>query len=90
MIIEGLDFKQTCGACPEQYDVFKDDKIVGYVRLRWGNLSCCYPDYEGDEIYSESFDDGWKGCFDDDNERNKYLLIIANELNNYLEKQENA
>lgn len=90
MIIEGLDFKQTCGACPEQYDVFKDEKQVGYVRLRWGDLSCRYPDYEGDEIYSESFQDAWKGCFDDDNERNKYLLIIANELNNYLEKQENA
>ena len=90
MIINDLDFKQTCGACPEQYDVFKDEKQVGYVRLRWGNLSCCYPDHEGDEIYAESFDDGWKGCFDDDNERNKYLLIIANELNNYLEKNENA
>lgn len=90
MIIEGLDFKQTCGACPEQYDVFKDEKQVGYVRLRWGDLSCRYPDYEGDEIYSESFQDAWKGCFDDDNERNKYLLIIANELNNYLEENKNA
>lgn len=90
MIIKGLDFKQTCGACPEQYDVFKDDKQVGYVRLRWGHLTCDYPDHRGEAIYSESFDDGWKGCFDDDNERNKYLLIIANELNNYLEKQENA
>ena len=49
MIIEGLDFKQTCGACPEQYDVFKDEKQVGYVRLRWGDLSCRYPDYEGDD-----------------------------------------
>ena len=90
MIIKGLDFKQTCGGCPEQYDVFKDGKQVGYVRLRWGGLSCRYPDHEGDAIYTESFDDGWKGCFDDDNERNKYLLIIANELNSYLEKQENA
>lgn len=90
MIIEGLNFKKTCDACPEQYDVFKDGKQVGYVRLRWGGLSCRYPDYEGDEIYSESFQDAWKGCFDDDNERNKYLLIIANELNNYLEENENA
>lgn len=87
MIIEGLNFKKTCDACPEQYDVFKDEKQVGYVRLRWGYLSCRYPDYEGDEIYSESFDDAWKGCFDDNNERNKYLLIIANELNNYMEEQ---
>ena len=90
MIIEGLDFKQTCGACPEQYDVFKGKKQVGYVRLRRGNLTCDYPDHMGNEIYSESFQDAWKGCFDDDNERNKYLLIIANELNNYLEENKNA
>ena len=89
MIIEVLDFKKTCDACPEQYDVFKGDKLVGYVRLRWGVLSCRYPDYEGDEIYSESFDDGWQGEFEDDNERNKYLIIIAKELNNYMENNEN-
>lgn len=89
MIIQGLNFKKTCDACPEQYDVFKGDKMVGYVRLRWGVLSCRYPDYEGEEIYSESFDDGWQGEFEDDNERNKYLIIIAKELNNYMEKQEN-
>ena len=39
MIIKGLNFKKTCDACPEQYDVFKDEKQVGYVRLRWGNLT---------------------------------------------------
>ena len=45
----------------------------------------------GESVYEHHFeDDSWKGSFDDDNERNKYLLIIANELNNYLEKQENA
>ena len=48
MIIEGLEFKKTCLACPEQYDVFKGDKLVGYVRLRHGGLSCRYPNYEGE------------------------------------------
>ena len=91
MIIKGLNFKKTCDACPEQYDVFKDEKQVGYVRLRWGNLTVESPDCGGDLVYEHHFeDDSWKGSFDDDNERNKYLLIIANELNNYLEKQENA
>ena len=90
MIIKGLNFKKTCDACPEQYDVFKDEKQVGYVRLRWGNLTVESPDCGGDLVYEHYFGDAWKGCFDDDNERNKYLLIIANELNNYLEKQENA
>lgn len=90
MIIQGLKFVKTCDACPEQYDVFKGDKMVGYVRLRWGVLSCCYPDYEGEEIYSKSFDDAWQGEFEDDNERNKYLVTIATELNNHLENQKNA
>ncbi len=87
MIIEGLEFKKTCDACPEQYDVFKGDEMVGYVRLRWGGLSCRYPNYDGEIIYSESFDDGWKGSFEDDNERNKYLIVIAKELNNYMENE---
>ena len=90
MIIKGLNFKKTCDACPEQYDVFKDEKQVGYVRLRWGNLTVDSPDCGGESVYEHYFGDAWKGCFDDNNERNKYLLIIANELNNYLEKQENA
>jgi hypothetical protein len=27
---------QTCGACPEQYDVYRGDEQVGYLRLRHG------------------------------------------------------
>lgn len=45
MKIKGLQFIQTCGACPEQYDVLdKSGNTVGYVRLRWGGLTCEYPD----------------------------------------------
>lgn len=32
-----LDFRQTCFACPEQYDVFDDNhNYIAYVRLRHG------------------------------------------------------
>lgn len=34
MIIQKLEFRETCGSCPEQYDVFKGGRQVGYVRLR--------------------------------------------------------
>lgn len=27
---------QTCEACPEQYDVIRDNQCVGYLRLRHG------------------------------------------------------
>ena len=35
-----LIFKKTCTFSPEQYDVYYNDKQVGYIRLRWGHLSC--------------------------------------------------
>jgi hypothetical protein len=38
------------GACPEQYDVFKDDKQVAYYRLRHGDFTVSYPDAGCEEI----------------------------------------
>ncbi len=77
MIINGLKFVETCMACPEQYDVFKDKKQVAYIRLRWGILRVDIPDCGGRVIYKKTFNDGWKGCFDDEKERDKYLNKIA-------------
>lgn len=37
-IVKDLFFKQTCVVAPEQYDVFLGDKMVAYVRCRWGKL----------------------------------------------------
>ena len=81
MNIKGLDFKCTCSACPEQYDVFDNNKnIVGYVRLRWGGLSCKYPDVGGEGIYYASVGDGLNGCFKNDSQRRMYLTKIADEI----------
>lgn len=81
MIIKGLNFVQTCGACPEQYDVYDNDhNIVGYVRLRWGGLSCEYPDVGGEEIYSANIGDGWTGSFDNQEDRDYHLNAIANRI----------
>lgn len=33
MKIGNFTLEQTCGACPEQYDVFKDGEPVAYLRL---------------------------------------------------------
>jgi len=41
------------GACPEQYDVFKDGKQVAYYRLRHGGFTVDYPDVSGEEIMEE-------------------------------------
>jgi len=33
---------QTCGACPEQYDVYHGKRKVGYLRLRHGRFTVRY------------------------------------------------
>lgn len=82
MNIKGLEFVNTCSACPEQYDVFdKHHNIVGYVRLRWGDLTCKYPDVEGELIYSDSIsEDGWIGLFDNEEQRLLHLTAIADRI----------
>ena len=81
MNIKSLKFYLTCSACPEQYDVEdKDGNMVGYVRLRWGVLSCEYPDVGGEEIYYASIGDSWTGSFEDDEQRMFHLNAIADKI----------
>ena len=87
MIIKGLNFKCTCSACPEQYNVFdNNENIVGYVRLRWGGLTCKYPDVGGKLIYEASIGDGWCGSFESETQRLRHLNNIADRI---LEKINN-
>lgn len=79
--IKGLNFVMTCEACPEQYDVFKEDKQVAYVRLRFGGLRVDYPECGGETIYKFNFKAGYKGDFEDYTERNFYLKAIADRIN---------
>ncbi len=52
---------ETCGACPEQYDVVDmNNQIVGYWRLRHGHFTVEVPDCGGKLILSEYPDgNGW-------------------------------
>ncbi len=61
---------QTCGGCPEQYDVFEGDELVGYLRLRHGYFYASVPDVGGDIVY-EAYPKG-DGMFDPD-ERDGHL-----------------
>ena len=81
MNIKGLYFDCTCGACPEQYDVYDSEgKQVGYVRLRWGILYCKYPDVDGERIYTAGIGDGWTGIFESDEQRMDHLNNIADKI----------
>ncbi len=73
MKIKDLKSEKTCEACPEQYDVFYQDKQVGYIRLRWGEIRVDFPDCGGETIYKHSFEDSLKGCFETDEEAKLYL-----------------
>jgi len=83
MNINGLMCEKTCDCCPEQYDIINGrGQQVGYVRLRWGHLTCDYPDVGGEEIYSATIGDGaWTGCFTSEEERMHHLNAIAYEIN---------
>jgi hypothetical protein len=68
----GMEIVMTCGACPEQYEVFKDGSQVAYFRLRHGEFTVTYPDASGEEIFS--VEPNGDGTFDE-NERLIYLTI---------------
>lgn len=78
--IRDYEFRLTCGACPEQYDVFKDGKQVAYIRLRWGQLRVDVPDAGDRTVYFYDFGVECKGVFNNEAERMKYLNSIADEL----------
>lgn len=50
--IMGCDLHLTCGACPEQYDVFLHGVQIGYLRLRHGHFTATSPDVGGKLVYS--------------------------------------
>jgi hypothetical protein len=61
-VINGYRLICTCGACPEQYDVFTAaGQKVGYLRLRHGCFRADVPACGGETIY-ESYPKG-DGCF---------------------------
>ncbi|CAB4134451.1 hypothetical protein UFOVP273_71 [uncultured Caudovirales phage] len=84
-----VEFRLTCMACPEQYDVYLGDKEIGYVRLRWGHLRVNYPDFMGKEVYSEQVGHEFCGEFHDDHMRRRYLKRIARILLTEHSKNEN-
>jgi hypothetical protein len=79
--LSGLNFVQVSKCYPEAYDVFDNNgNQVGYVSLRWGCLSCKYPNIKGERIYESFFERDCMGEFDDDESRQIFLEDVANTL----------
>lgn len=85
MNINGYVLQQTCGACPEQYDVFKDGKQQGYLRLRHGHFRVDFPDCGGETIYEASPEGG--GIFYD-HEREFYLTKAVEAIQSKIDSLE--
>ena len=72
------------GACPEQYEVYKDDKYVAYVRFRWGSCAV-HTKPLGEYIYSyDNFEFG-QGCFDTEKQRMYYLRLITKHIERFYQ-----
>ena len=89
-----FELEQTCEACPEQYCVKTGKKTIGYIRLRFGHLTCDYlpngrPRLE-DEIRVLEYEwkgDEYKGCFDNEEERAMWLEECKKAIINEYNKQ---
>jgi len=83
--INGYLLRLTCGACPEQYDVFWEGERVGYLRLRHGWFYAATPDVGGKTVYEAS--PNGDGIFDCD-ERVKYLTEAIEAIHTHCQAGE--
>jgi len=80
MNINGYELQLTCGSCPEQYDVFYNGDLLGYLRLRHGCFRVQYP-YVGGEVIYEAWPKG-NGLFESE-EREYYLNEAVRAIDNH-------
>ena len=79
----GYEIVMTCSACPEQYDVMREGKQVGYLRLRHGNFTAQVDDSHGELAYEASHRIMGDGCFEDE-ERDYFLLQAVKAIDEIL------
>lgn len=84
MEINGYRLVQTCGACPEQYDVFRSGMQAGYLRLRHGAFRASVPDCDGETVY-EARPRG-DGIFEPD-ERDRFLSAAVEAIDAWRKRQ---
>lgn len=85
--IDGLRLVNTCGACPEQYDVFRGGEQVGYLRLRHGYFRADYLACGGETVYdAHPYGDGIFAPF----EREDHLRAAVAAINARLAQKEDG
>lgn len=81
-VLRGFDrmkithLRQTCFACPSQWEAILEDDSELYIRYRWGNFSV----YKNDKlVYHDSIGDNLDGVMDQD-QMLELLFSIGYEL----------
>jgi len=72
-----IKLNETCGACPEAYDVYFDGEYVGYLRLRHGYFAAYFGNSR-ESVYSNAHTIG-DGIFDS-SERDREINRALNAL----------
>lgn len=73
------------GICPEQYDAYLGDELVGYLRMRHGTFAIHCPNVAGEQIIYSTLPKG-DGCFEDD-EREFFLGLAQSVILRWLDQQ---
>ena len=66
VVVGKLNFAVTCWAVPEQYDVYKGTRQVGYVRARGGHFRVSCPDHGGEDVLHQELPHEYQGMLDDE------------------------
>lgn len=74
---------QTWHSAPEQYEVFKGGKNVGYLRLKYGTLRVFYPGVTGNQI--ASFETKGYSSFEEE-EKTEFLEKAVAEIDKHIKK----
>ena len=93
-----ITLEKTCDMCPEQYWAHSGTKTIGYIRLRWGRLTCDYlpsgkPRLSDDDV--RVLEHTWKGAdyrghFANETKRKKWLDKCKEALmNEFLKNKKN-
>jgi len=82
--IDGIRLNLTCGACPEQYDAFLGERLVGYLRLRHGGFTVECPTCDGELVYASEPDGD--GSFTPE-ERSTELTKAVHAIKDWLRKE---
>lgn len=81
--MKDIKFVKTCGACPEQYEVYDEhNNEIAYLRLRHGSFTVQCP-FGGEIVYAAT--PNGDGQFMD-SERDYYLNEAKKAILNYYNK----